>query len=63
MWTLIIIIMAYPDYKHGGLGTSVVVPGFTTEQACINAARKINIPAPNNNVTQRFTTACVNKDV
>lgn len=63
MWTLIIIIMAYPNH-YGGLGTSVVVPGFSTEQACINAARKIIIPTPpSQRVSQSFTTACVNKDV
>lgn len=43
-WTLVIILTASPLYQNGGYASSVVVPGFTTEQACINASRAIKVP-------------------
>lgn len=45
MWTLVIIAIALPSTQSGGANVSVVVPGFSTEQACINAANKIQIPS------------------
>ena len=58
-YTLVVILAAYPLFQNGGVSTSVVVPGFTTEQACLNAAKKIKIPEPTSRVDQRFTAACV----
>lgn len=41
-YTLLIITLNL--YGHGPDQSSVVVPGFTTEQACINAGERVKIP-------------------
>lgn len=64
MWTLVVIILAAPEYQNGGYSTSVVVPGFTTEQACLNASKGVEIPIrPNARVTQTHSIQCLARDV
>jgi hypothetical protein len=59
-YTLVIIMMAYPNYQNGGVASSVVIPGFTTEMACQNAARKIAITSPPNDRTRQINSVtCV----
>lgn len=64
LYTLIIVAALYPDYKVGG-GVSVhSVPGFSTEQACKNAAYKVALPnGKASNVDPALKVICVAMDV
>jgi hypothetical protein len=61
-YVLVLIMLGHPGYKAGGYATSVVVEGFTSEQACKNAAEKLKVPShPDLEVS--YTKQCLAKDV
>ena len=66
LYTLVIISTLYGyDYRSAGSVNTAVVPGFSTEQACINAANKVKLvkPVDKNNQGIVVDTVCVSKDV
>lgn len=64
LYTLIIIAVMYPGSQQGGVIEIKSIPGFTTEQACINAANKISLPGEQTVFTRAaLSTRCVAMDV
>lgn len=65
LYTLIIvtIIQGY-DFRSGGGINVHSVPGFTTEQACLNAAKEVKLPAQSSEYfTYKSTTTCVSNTI
>lgn len=60
-YTLVIIMSLYPNSsKATSEISSTVIPGFYTEQACVNAAKIIKLPEnPNNYTIQDNVIACI----
>lgn len=68
MWTLIIIFAVMQGNTSGNSGSVSVehVPGFSTQQACVNAGNFVQSRAPRDveyGQTVKTTTLCVSKDV
>lgn len=62
MWTLVIVTtLSY----FGDVGSVSVhsVNGFSTEQACLNAANKLMLPSKNGYSDLKSALTCVVKDV
>lgn len=61
LYTLIIVTVIQGfDFRSGGGIDVHSVPGFTTEQACLNAAKEVKLPAQDSKYfTYKSTTACV----
>jgi len=43
-YTLLIISLNVSPWDNQSSQSSIVIPGFTTEQACINAGERVKIP-------------------
>lgn len=65
MWTLVITVILYGfDYRSVGSPSIGSVSGFETEQACINASKKVlDNSMPDGNYQKVVTKAiCVSKN-
>lgn len=64
IYTLVLVTALIPSYPNsGGNVSSSSIHGFTTEQACINAGKKIMIPRNGEYHKTVATFACVKMDV
>lgn len=65
LYTLVLVTALIPTYayKSGGSISPAFLPGFTTEQACINAGKKIMIPGNGEYHKTVATFTCVKMDV
>lgn len=60
LYTLIIITaLSGSDYRSGGSVQTASVPGFTTEQACVNAAKNLKYPQTLGQHRISYSTSCV----
>ena len=66
-FTLIVMLSAVNDatgYRSSGTLDSYTVPGFTTEQACVNAANKVqDARIGSEYLSVRIKTICVANDI
>lgn len=64
IYTLVLVVALLPDGSQaGGSISPSFLTGFTTEQACINAGKKIMIPGNGEYHKTVATFACVKMDV
>lgn len=63
LYTLIIVTSMAGRYDAGVDVTYAAIPGFSTEQACLNAANKIPNPTPQEYFNILTTKTCVPMDV
>lgn len=66
IYTLVLVTALIPSSGYpnsGGNVSSSSIHGFTTEQACINAGKKIMIPGNGEYHKTAATFACVKMDV
>lgn len=66
LYTLVLVtaLIPSPGYPNsGGNVSSSSIHGFTTEQACINAGKKITIPVSGKHHKTVATFTCVKMDV
>ena len=64
LYTLVLVTALIPDaFKSGGSISPAFLTGFTTEQACINAGKKIMIPGNGVHHKTIATFTCVKMDV
>jgi len=60
LYTLIIITaLSGSDYRSGGSVNTESIPGFTTEQACVNASKKLNFPTTYRDFRISYSTSCI----
>ena len=64
LYTLIIITaLSGTDHRSGGNVHTESVPGFTTEQACLNAARNLKFPTSHRDFQITYATSCVKNTI
>ena len=65
MWTLVFILLGQPYSSIESYSESIVIDGFTTEQACRNAGFKIkhNVPEARGGIQQHASFTCVEKSL
>lgn len=62
MWTLV-IVTTLSHFDDVGSVSVHSVSGFSTEQACLNAANKLILPSKNGYGDLKYALTCVSKDV
>lgn len=66
MWTLVFILLGQPYSTAVVLSESIVIEGFTTEQACRNAGSKIKNDVPearSGRAQHQISFTCVEKSL
>lgn len=64
IYTLIIMMsLSGGDYRSGGSVTVESIKGFTSEQACKNAANKLKYPNTTQDFRISYTTTCVSMSI
>ena len=61
LYTLIIVTALIPtyDYRSGGNLSTYSVPGFSSEAACLDAAKRVQIPADGSYHKTKAIFTCV----